>query len=92
MLDTFSLSTGDKYTSPNFPEPLTVVGRSWAPGADLADRPIEIRLSADGRTFNTGRWHEGPVAGLVYVEVHRAFGHDFHGYIDRYSRLLVQAG
>jgi hypothetical protein len=90
--DPFTLGCGEAYTSPNYPQPLTVVGRSWPYGATLADRPNEVYLSADGRRFVTEFWHQGESTDLVYVEVYRSNGHDFHGYIDRYSRLLVQAG
>jgi hypothetical protein len=49
-------------------------------------------MSADGRGFVTDRWHEGVSTDVVYVEIHRAFAPDFHGWVDRHSRLLVQAG
>jgi hypothetical protein len=75
---------------------LIVTGRTWGGSLRLEDTPttpaIEVRMSADGRGFVTDVWHEGPEAEAVYVEVHRARGRSFHGWIDGHTRQIVQAG
>lgn len=96
--DLFTAPTRSAHYSPNYGGTLTVVGRSWPKGTDVAEvlagtaRADVVRLTADGRSMLDG-WHEGPLCGdVVYAELHRADGSGFHGWIDRVSRGLVQVG
>lgn len=92
-----ALRTGDKVFSPNIAADLTVAQLSYGK-VELADvlsgaaTPTVAWLSQDGRGFDTSRYHSGPEGESVYVEIHRADGSDFHGFIDADSRLLTQAG
>jgi hypothetical protein len=92
-----TLSLRDRVWSPNALADLTVVELSYGhvPSEDVLSgraRPIEARLSADGRAFDSSRWHEGESSDEVYVERITAAGRAFHGYVDAQSRRLVQAG
>jgi hypothetical protein len=96
--DLFTAPVGAAHYSPNLGAILTVIGRSWPAGTDVAEvlagraRADVVRLTADGRGWYDG-WHTGPECGdVVYVELHRADGSGMHGWIDRESRRLVQAG
>lgn len=96
--DLFTAPTGAQHYSPNLGAILTVIGRSWPKGTDVAEvlagtaRADVVRLTADGRSWLDG-WHTGPESGdAVYVELHRADGSGMHGWIDRASRRLVQTG
>lgn len=99
MADVFSITTGSSASSENWPEPLTVVQRTYPLGADLeairAGRvDVEsVHLSSDGRGFLVD-WHRGPVVEgrPVYVEIRRREGRDAHGWIDPLSRRFVQVG
>ena len=96
--DVASLALHDRVWSPNANQELTVVGLSYGhvPAEDVLSgraRPTEAKLSADGQSFVTSRWHEGePSDETVYVERLTAEGRAFHGFIDSQSRRLVQAG
>jgi hypothetical protein len=60
-------------------------------GAALA---IEATLTEDGRYYNTRGWHDGPAAHEDWIRVERwgLNGREFHGFIHRESRKLLQAG
>jgi len=91
------MKTLDKVFSPNVGHDLVVVALSFGqvPAEAVLDgsaKPIEARLSADGRSWESA-WHEGELSGReCYVERHDATGCVFHGWIDQASRRLVQAG
>lgn len=53
---------------------------------------IEAVLTEDGRMAVTWEWHEGHSWEQVYVERWDERGRVFHGWVDRASRKLVQAG
>jgi hypothetical protein len=85
--------------SPNYGADLVVVGASYQPGTTLEQLDAgtavadAVMLSADGRHWLEA-WHEGADSGdAVYVErrVHDG-GLGFHGWVDRVSRRIVQAG
>ncbi len=93
-----SLHIGDAVWSQNAGRELKVVGLSYGRVAaedvlgGLA-RPIEARLSADGRSFESTTWHDGePCGEEIYVERLTTDGCVFHGFIDRDSRRIVQTG
>jgi hypothetical protein len=52
-------------------------------------RPVEVRLSADGRAFDISSWPEGEIASEVYVERITGAGCLFHGFIDSQSRHVT---
>ncbi len=99
MADIFSTPTGSSASSESWPEPLTVVRRTYPLGADLEAilagkvRAEIVCLSSDGRAFLVD-WHRGPVAEgrPVYVEIRRRGGHDLHAWVDPVSRKFVQVG
>ncbi|HTU78525.1 MAG TPA: hypothetical protein VMF09_07180 [Solirubrobacteraceae bacterium] len=96
--DVSSLTLGDAVWSPNAGRELRVVGLSYGrvPTEEVLAgraRPIEARLSADGRSFESRTWHRGDACGEeVYVERITAEGCMFHGFIDSETRHIVQAG
>ena len=83
--------------SPNTGGELTVVELSYgivesAAVLDGTAKPIEARVSADGRAWSS-EWHQGAESGdAVYVERHDITGCVFHGWVDATSRQIVQAG
>jgi len=92
-----SLKTGHDIYSPNYGGSLKVSGLGYGKVSSESviaghAKPISAELSADGRHFRTGAWHEGPEAEPVYVERHDQRGCFFHGWVDSVSRQLVQAG
>jgi len=95
--DVSTLSIRDRVWSENAAAMLTVVGLSYGrvPSEDVVSgkaRPIEARLSADGRAFDTSAWHEGEITSEVYVERITGAGCSFHGLVDSRSRHITQAG
>lgn len=92
-----AVPVGQTVYSPNYLGNLIVTERVAAPGtriSQLWDGTAEfsqVKLSADGRGVIES-WHEGDSDDAVYVEVHRADGSGFHGWVDRDSRRLVQVG
>lgn len=54
----------------------------------------EVTLTADGQTANNRVWHEGEPAdgNWIYYERWTTEGRIGHGYVDRITRKLVQAG
>lgn len=50
-----------------------------------------VVASQDGDEVRTG-WHSGPSAGEVYYERYTRYGRVAHGWVDRETRKLVQAG
>jgi len=57
-------------------------------GRATAERVI---ATSDARGY-VPQWHGGDSDESVYVEVYSALGREFHGFIDRDSRKIVQAG
>jgi hypothetical protein len=53
---------------------------------------IEAVLTEDGRTAVTWEWHQGHSWEQVFVERWDETGRAFHGWVDKASRKLVQAG
>lgn len=58
---------------------------------------VEVTATSDGRGYCAGQWHREDVDGAfsdetVYVERYSAAGREFHGFIDKVSRKIVQAG
>jgi hypothetical protein len=82
---------GTLYYSPNYLGNLMVVERRNLVGSTAEF----VLLSADGRRWIDG-WHyaqHGPECGeTVYVEKHTTGGAVFHGWVDKASRRVVQAG
>jgi hypothetical protein len=63
---------------------------------DGTAKPIAATLTSDGRSYFPA-WHDDSVDGpcsdeSVYVERWTAAGRDFHGFIDKASRKIVQTG
>jgi hypothetical protein len=84
--------------SANYGGDLYVVGKRYSAFATTdevsrgAVRPEVVTLSADGRQWIDG-WHSGEESGeAVYVEKITLGGSSFHGYVDKESRRVVQAG
>jgi hypothetical protein len=95
--DVSTLSLRGRVWSPNALAELMVVELSyghvsWEDVLSGRARPIEARLSADGRAFDSSRWHDGESNDEVYVERLTKAGCAFHGFVDAQSRHLVQAG
>lgn len=89
---------GALHYSENYADYLMIVQRSFPVDATVdevkrnAIRAEFVYLSADGRSWTDG-WHHGPECGeTVYVEKHTTGGCVFHGWIDKGSRRIVQAG
>lgn len=96
----FTAPTRAAHYSPNYGGTLTIVGRSWPAGTgvhELDSAPADrVLLAADGRGW-CEQAHDAPRHGalsgdVVYVELHRADGTGFHGFVDAKSRRLVQIG
>lgn len=84
--------------SANYGGDLFVCGRTFSAFATVdevqreAVRAEVVSLSADGRGWMDA-WHRGPECGeAVYVEKHTVGGSVFHGWVDKASRRIVQAG
>ncbi len=95
--DVSTLSIRDRVWSENAAAMLTVVQLAYGrvPAEDVLSgkaRPIEARLSADGRAFDTSAWHKGEITDEVYVERITRAGCAFHGLVDAQSRHITQAG
>lgn len=81
----------DVYTiEPNIK--LTVVKREGLQGLGIWEPCEVVTMTSDGRRYDRGEWHSGPEAESVYVERWNRDGRIFHGWIDRRTRRLVQAG
>lgn len=58
---------------------------------------VEVIATSDGGRYAEGQWHREEIDGAfadesVYVERYTAAGREFHGFIDKVSRKLVQTG
>lgn len=53
---------------------------------------VEVTATSDGRGAFTSCWHEGPESDAVYVERYSDRGREFHGWVDKVTRRLVQTG
>lgn len=54
-------------------------------------QPLEVTATSDGMGY-LPEWHDGDSDDLVYVERYSPQGREFHGWVDRTSRRLVQVG
>lgn len=76
---------------------LTVAQASYGK-VDVADviagvaAPVEAIATSDGRHADLSGWHEGQSSDQIFFERYDARGRVSHGWIDRTSRRLVQAG